>query len=50
MTSLNDDHPYLIRDAFRRFYPSYLANHPDLPTEKRKAAECIMMCKTGELG
>lgn len=41
---------YLIRDAFRRFYPAYLDAHPGLPRERRRAAECIMKCKTGELG
>lgn len=50
MIPTSEPHPYLIRDAFQRFYPSYLSQHPDLPTEKRKAAECIMKCKTGELG
>lgn len=42
--------PYLIREAFRRFYPAYEKAHPDIPSEKRRAAECIMRCKTGELG
>ena len=41
---------YPIRDAFRDFYASFLEAHPGLDDEKRKAAECIMKCKTGELG
>lgn len=49
MTS-SESHPYLIRDAFRRFYPAYEASHPGLSSEKRRAANCIMKCKTGELG
>lgn len=49
MTS-TEIHPYLIREAFRRFYPAYEASHPGLSPEKRRAAECIMKCKTGELG
>lgn len=49
MTS-TDTIRYPIRDAFRKFYPAYLAAHPDLEPEKRKAASCIMDCKTGELG
>lgn len=45
-----DTNEYMIRDAFRRFYPAFLAAHPDISPEKRKAAECISKCKTGELG
>ena len=41
---------YPIRDAFQKFYPEYRKGHPHLSPEKRKAAESIMMCKTGELG
>lgn len=48
MTSENHDYP--IRDAFRRFYPAFLEKHPTLPIEKRKVAESISKCKTGELG
>ena len=50
MTSINPDRQYLIRDAFQRFYPAYLARYPNLPAEKQKTAECIMKCKTGDLG
>ena len=49
MTS-TDRNKYLIRDAFRRFYPDFLESHPELSPEKRKTAECISKCKTGELG
>lgn len=49
MTS-DEKHPYLIREAFRRFYRAYEASHPGIPDEWRRAAECIMKCKTGELG
>ena len=45
-----DERAYPIRNAFRGFYNSFLEAHPDLDGEKRKAAECIMKCKTGELG
>ena len=41
---------YPIRDIFRRFYPEYLKLHPSLAEEKRKTADSIMRCKTGELG
>ena len=41
---------YLVRDAFRKFYPAYAQNHPKITVSQRKAAECIMKCKTGELG
>ena len=37
---------YPIRDAFRGFYGTFLKSHPGLDAEKRKAAECIMKCKT----
>lgn len=49
MISIDPD-KYLIRDAFQRFYPDYLLNHPNLPSEVRKTADSIMKCKTGELG
>lgn len=49
MTS-TESRPYLIREAFRRFYPAYEASHPGLSSEKQKVADCIMKCKTGELG
>lgn len=49
MTSI-DNKEYLIRDAFRRFYPEFLASNPGLTPEQRKTASCIMKCKTGELG
>ena len=49
MTSI-EERKYPIRDAFRDFYDSFLEAHPGLDDEKRKAAECIMKCKTGELG
>ena len=48
MTFENQDYP--IREAFRRFYPAFLAEHPGLSMEKRKVAESISKCKTGELG
>lgn len=41
---------YPIREAFRKFYPAFLADHPGLSMEKRKVAESISRCKTGELG
>lgn len=41
---------YRIRDAFQKFYQDFLVAHPDIPLQKRKTAECIMKCKTGELG
>ena len=40
---------YLIREAFRMFYPSYRENHAVTP-EQESAAWCIMQCKTGQLG
>lgn len=49
MTSADSDR-YLIRKAFRKFFPAYLKAHPGIEPEKRKTAECIMKCKTGELG
>lgn len=49
MTSI-DSGEYLIRNAFQKFYPAFLDAHPDLPLQKQKTAECIMKCKTGELG
>ena len=48
MTSENKE--YLIREAFRRFYPSFLEAHPHLDYDKQNVAESIMRCKTGELG
>ena len=48
--TLHDSREYLIRDAFQRFYPAFLDAHPGLSPQKRKTAECIMKCKTGELG
>ena len=45
-----DTHEYLIRDAFQKFYPSFLEANPNLSMVKRKTAECIMKCKTGDLG
>ncbi len=36
-----------IREAFKRFFPSYLGTHPSRASEKRKVAESIMKCKTG---
>lgn len=47
---MTEEREYPIRDAFRGFYNSFLEAHPGLDAEKRKAAECIMKCKTGELG
>lgn len=47
---MTEERGYPIRDAFRGFYNSFLEAHPGLDAEKRKAAECIMKCKTGELG
>ena len=41
---------YPIRDAFRKFYPGYAKKHPQLTPAQRRTAECIMKCKTGELG
>ncbi|MBQ4481962.1 MAG: IS91 family transposase [Lachnospiraceae bacterium] len=41
---------YPIREIFRRFYPSYEAEHQGLDENKRKTARMIMACKTGELG
>ncbi len=48
MTSKVQEYP--IREAFRRFYPAFLAGHPGLSAEKRKVAESVSKCKTGELG
>lgn len=50
MTSSDNAGAYPIREAFRKFYPAYLEKHPCLPVEKRRAAEAIMKCKTGEAG
>lgn len=47
---MTEEREYPIRDAFQGFYNSFLEAHPGLDAEKRKAAECIMKCKTGELG
>ena len=41
---------YPIREAFRKFFPAYLAEHPMLPEEKCKAGYAIMRCKSGDLG
>ena len=41
---------YHIREIFRRFFPLFLLLHPAIPLEKRKTANAIMRCKTGELG
>ena len=41
---------YPIRDIFRKFYPGYAAKHSRLTPAQRRTAECIMKCKTGELG
>ena len=49
MTNTDND-VYKIRTAFRRFYPEYLKANPGLSYDKRRTAECIMKCKTGELG
>lgn len=49
MTS-TDLNKYPIRELFQRFYPQYLEDHPGLSPEKRRAAQCIMACKTGDLG
>lgn len=43
-----DDYP--VRKIFQMFYYEYLNSHPNLPAEKRKAAEDILKCKTGMLG
>ena len=40
---------YLIREAFRMFYPAYREHHAVTP-EQESAAHCIMLCKTGQLG
>ena len=48
MTSESQSYP--IREAFRRFYPAFLDAHPGLSEEKRKVADSISRCKTGELG
>lgn len=41
---------YPIREIFQTFYPAYLKDHPNLENNKQRAAQCIMKCKTGELG
>ena len=41
---------YPIREIFRRFYPQYEEDHPELPEYRRRVARMISMCKTGELG
>ena len=41
---------YGIREAFRRFFPGFLARHPGLGPERRRVAACIMGCKTGDFG
>lgn len=41
---------YPIRDIFRKFYPGYAGRNPHLTPAQRRTAECIMKCKTGELG
>ncbi|MBQ9712272.1 MAG: transposase [Bacteroidales bacterium] len=48
MTSADSRYP--IRDVFQKFTPIYLGLHPNLCSEKRKAANSIMRCKTGQLG
>ena len=48
-SSDNSGSAYPVREAFRRFYPSYRKAHPGLSPEQRKAAACIMRCKTGEM-
>lgn len=50
MTSSDSADAYPIREAFRKFYPAYLEKHPHLSPERRRAAEAIMACKTGEAG
>lgn len=40
---------YMIRDAFRMFYPDYRSKHAVTP-EQESAAWCIMQCKTGKFG
>ena len=47
---MTDTGKYPIREAFRKFFPAYLEDHPSLPPEKIKAGYAIMRCKTGELG
>ena len=47
MTS-NDSYP--IRTIFQKFFHTYLEDHPELPSYKHSVANCIMQCKTGELG
>lgn len=47
MTSTSDNYP--IREAFRRFLPSYQKSH-SISKEKLKTASCISRCKSGELG
>ena len=41
---------YPIRTIFRKFYPEYLESTSYVSHEAKRAAECIMKCKTGELG
>jgi len=41
---------YPIRTIFRKFYPEYLESTSYVSHEAQRAAECIMKCKTGELG
>ncbi len=40
---------YLVREAFRMFYPAYREGHAVTP-EQESAAQCIMGCKTGVFG
>lgn len=47
MTVTTDRYP--IRTAFRRFLPGYEASHM-LSLQQAKSANCILKCKTGELG
>ena len=41
---------YPIRTIFQKFFPAYLAEHPNLQTYKIRVADSIMKCKTGDLG
>ncbi|MGN0240055.1 MAG: transposase zinc-binding domain-containing protein [Candidatus Weimeria sp.] len=41
---------YPIRDIFQTFYPDYLDSAGYVSPEAQKVANCIMKCKTGELG
>ena len=41
---------YPVRDAFRRFAGPFLDQHPETPYYRQKVANCIMKCKSGELG